>query len=79
MEQGVLLDHLLMAQKHQTPIQQRCALMIRYQHLTADERHQIAVMMRFHYSQAETAKELSLLPNTISRELKRNVTRHDGW
>jgi IS30 family transposase len=53
--------------------------MNRYQHLTADERHQITAMRRLHYSQAEIAKELSRSPSTISRELKRNVTRHDGW
>jgi IS30 family transposase len=36
-------------------------------------------MRRLHYSQAEIAKELSRSPSTISRELRRNVTRHDGW
>jgi IS30 family transposase len=53
--------------------------MNRYQHLTADERHQITAMRRLHYSQADIAKELSRSPSTISRELRRNVTRHDGW
>ena len=36
-------------------------------------------MRRLHYSQAAIAKELSRLPRTNSRELKRNITRHDGW
>ena len=53
--------------------------MNRYKHLTADERHQITAMRRLHCSQAEIAKELSRSPSTISRELRRNVTRHDGW
>ena len=53
--------------------------MNRYQHLTADERHQITAMRRLHYTQAEIAKVMSRSPSTISRELRRNVTRHDGW
>ncbi|MCT0230222.1 IS30 family transposase [Synechococcus sp. CS-1324] len=36
-------------------------------------------MRRLHYSQAEIAKTLSRSPSTISRELRRNVTHHDGW
>ena len=53
--------------------------MNRYQHLTADERHRITAMRRLRYSQAEIAKAMSRSPSTISRELRRNVTRHDGW
>jgi IS30 family transposase len=53
--------------------------MNKYQHLTADERHQITAMRRLHYTQAEIAKVMSRSPSTISRELRRNVTRHDGW
>jgi len=56
----------------------RCRQKNRYQHLIADERRQITAMRRLHYSQAEIAKELSQSPSTISRELKRNRTRHDG-
>jgi hypothetical protein len=56
----------------------RCRQKNRYQHLIADERRQITAMRRLHYSQAEIAKELSQSPSTISRELKRNLTRHDG-
>ena len=36
-------------------------------------------MRRLHYSEAAIAKELSRSPRTISRELKRNITRPDGW
>ena len=53
--------------------------MNKYQHLTADERHQITAMRRLHYTQAKIAKVMSRSPSTISRELRRNVTRHDGW
>jgi len=78
-QQAAHQAHPLKAGKCQTRIQQRGGLMNRYQHLTADERHQITAMRRLHYSQAAIAKELSRSPSTISRELRRNVTRHDGW
>jgi len=42
--------------------------MNKYQHLTADERHQITAMRRLHYTQAEIAKVMSRSPSTISRE-----------
>jgi IS30 family transposase len=36
-------------------------------------------MRRLHCSPVEIAKAMSRSPSTVSRELRRNVTRHDGW
>src|ERR1039458_1451696 len=50
----------------------------KYHQLTHDERYSITGLLRIGRTQAEIAAELGRSRSTISRELRRNVTRHDG-
>lgn len=50
----------------------------KYHQLTHDERYSITALLRHGWTQAEIAAELGRARSTISRELRRNVTRHDG-
>lgn len=52
--------------------------MNKYHQLTEEERYSITALLRLGRTQAEIAEELGRAPSTISRELRRNVTRHDG-
>lgn len=49
-----------------------------YHQLTQEERYLIAGGRRLLRSQRELAEELGRAPSTISREVRRNVTPHDG-
>jgi IS30 family transposase len=49
-----------------------------YHQLTQEERYLIAGGRRLLRSQRELAEELGRAPSTISRELRRNATSHDG-
>jgi transposase, IS30 family len=49
-----------------------------YQQLSQEERYTIAALLRSRVSQAEIARTLGRDPGTISRELSRNPTHHDG-
>lgn len=53
--------------------------MTRYQQLTQDERYRITALRQTGCSQAEIARQLGRSASTISRELRRNFTRHDGF
>ena len=50
----------------------------KYHQLTHDERYSITALLRHGWTQAEIAMELGRSRSTISRELRRNVTHHDG-
>ena len=50
----------------------------KYHQLTHDERYSITGLLRIGRTQAEIAVELGRSRSTINRELRRNVTRHDG-
>jgi transposase, IS30 family len=50
----------------------------KYHQLTHEERYSITALLRIGRTQAEIAGELGRSRSTISRELRRNVTRHDG-
>ncbi|WP_050418084.1 IS30 family transposase [Azoarcus sp. CIB] len=52
--------------------------MHKYHQLTQEERYSMTALMRSGCSQAEISRELGRSPSTISRELQRNATRHDG-
>jgi transposase, IS30 family len=54
-------------------------MIAKYHQLTHEERYSITALLRIGCSQAEIAVELGRSPSTISRELRRNVTRHDGF
>jgi IS30 family transposase len=43
-----------------------------YQHLTQEERYQIAILFGAGFSRAHIARELQRHPSTILRELRRN-------
>lgn len=49
-----------------------------YHQLTQEERYLISGGVRLKRSQRELAKLLGRSPSTISRELRRNATAHDG-
>ena len=49
-----------------------------YHQLTQEERHRITAHRMAGCSQAEIARLPQRAPSTISRELRRNATRHDG-
>lgn len=49
-----------------------------YHHLTQEERYLIASWLRLRRSQREMAEELGRAPSTVSREIRRNATVHDG-
>jgi IS30 family transposase len=49
-----------------------------YHQITSEERYTIAALRRERYNQSEIARHLGRHRSTISRELRRNVTRHDG-
>jgi IS30 family transposase len=51
----------------------------KYHQLTQEERYSITALLRIGRTQAEIAAELGRSRSTISRELRRNVTRHDGF
>lgn len=53
--------------------------MNKYHQLTHEERYSITGLLRIGCTQAEIANRLGRAPSTISRELKRNVTTHDGF
>lgn len=50
----------------------------KYHQLTHEERYSITALLRHGWTQAAIAMELGRSRSTISRELRRNVTRHDG-
>lgn len=50
----------------------------KYHQLTHDERYSITALLRHGWTQAAIARELGRARSTISRELRRNITRHDG-
>jgi IS30 family transposase len=52
--------------------------MSKYHQLTQEERYRITAHRMAGRSQAEIARLLQRHPSTISRELRRNATRHDG-
>jgi len=49
-----------------------------YCHLSQEERYIVGTMRSSGRSQRSIAKQLGRSPSTISRERKRNATRHDG-
>src|SRR5471030_569734 len=49
-----------------------------YHQLTQEERYLISNGVRLNRSQRELAELLGRSPSTISRELQRNATAHDG-
>lgn len=49
-----------------------------YHQLTQEERYRITALLMCGFAQAEIARQLQRHPSTISRELRRNVTHHDG-
>ena len=52
--------------------------MMKYVQLTSEERYTLARCRAQRWSQAEIARFLGRSPSTISRELRRNATTHDG-
>ncbi len=52
--------------------------MRKYHQLTQEERYRITALKMSGNSQAQIARALDRDPSTISRELKRNATAHDG-
>ena len=54
-------------------------MIAKYHQLTHEERYSITALLRAGHSKAEIAAELGRARSTISRELRRNVTRHDGF
>lgn len=53
-------------------------MLSKYHQLTQEERYRITALLKHGRSQAEIAAELGRARSTISRELRRNVTHHDG-
>lgn len=51
---------------------------MKYTQLTSDERYTLARLKAQRFSQADIARILGRHPSTISRELRRNATTHDG-
>lgn len=49
-----------------------------YRQLAREERYTIAYLRQNGLSQAEIARQIDRAPSTISRELRRNATSHDG-
>lgn len=49
-----------------------------YHQLTQEERYLIAAQRRCGYSPAQMARVLGRHRSTVTRELRRNATRHDG-
>ena len=49
-----------------------------YHQLTQEERYRITALRMCRCSRAEIARQLQRHPSTIGRELRRNVTHHDG-
>ena len=49
-----------------------------YRQLTQEERYRITALRMCRCSRAEIARQLQRHPSTIGRELRRNVTNHDG-
>jgi transposase, IS30 family len=49
-----------------------------YHQLTQEERYRITALRRCRCSRAEIARQLQRHPSTIGRELRRNLTNHDG-
>jgi IS30 family transposase len=49
-----------------------------YHQLTQEERYRITALRMCRCSRAEIARQLQRHPSTIGRELRRNVTNHDG-
>ena len=52
---------------------------MKYTQLTLQKRYQISALQKAGYNQKEIAKELSVHPSTISRELRRNRDRVRGY
>jgi IS30 family transposase len=50
-----------------------------YHQLSEPERYTIAYCMKRGFSKGEIARMLNRHPSTIYREIKRNITHHDGW
>jgi IS30 family transposase len=57
---------------------QEGAAAMTYHQLTQDERYRIAALSAAGWSQRAIAEALGRAPSTISRERRRNATRHDG-
>lgn len=53
--------------------------MNKYHQLTREERYNITGLRIAGFSQAEIARQMGRSPSTISRELRRNRTHHDGF
>lgn len=53
-------------------------MIAKYHQLTQEERYCITALLRTGRSQAEIAAELGRARSTISREMRRNATHHDG-
>ena len=51
---------------------------MKYIQLTSDERYMISRLKWQRFSQADIARILARCPSTISREIRRNATTHDG-
>jgi IS30 family transposase len=52
---------------------------MKYHQVTSEERYTIAALRRERYNQSEIARHLGRHRSTISRELRRNVKRYDGY
>ena len=52
---------------------------MRYKQLTLEKRYHISALIKSGLNQKEIAKELSVDPSTISRELRRNQDRVRGY
>ena len=60
------------------PFRQEGVATMTYHQLTQEERYLISGGVRLKRSQRELAKLLGRSPSTVSRELRRNATAHDG-
>ena len=52
--------------------------MFLYHQLAREERFRITTLLMCGTTHAEIARQLQRRPSTISRQLRRNVTHHDG-
>jgi IS30 family transposase len=61
-----------------TSFRQEGVATMTYHQLTQEERYLIAGGLRLIVSQRQLAKEMGRAPSTVSREIRRNATTHDG-